>query len=210
MKNNQATTSRNREKYTVTVSGNFFYFVNLARAQDRGLRFWQTRSKAVIIFNSVPAGIIQGVVEKWRKDSYTKSIREDLRKPENSLIFSEDSSRIIQEMGNIELYELGQVSRTILCHSCFKHMPEGLAFCSYGMCLRLDEATIRRNHARFQTFDSTLLYARMNQSRGKKCSDTQWQQDRWKAVNANRGAKRHDKATITIRWQQHDSTERRS
>ena len=59
------------------------------------------------------------------------------------------------EMGNIELFELGQISRTVQCHSCLKHLPEGLAFCSCGVCLRADEATMKRINARF--FDSTLV-----------------------------------------------------
>ena len=33
-------------------------WVNLARAQEKRLRFWQTRSNAVIVFNSVPADCI--------------------------------------------------------------------------------------------------------------------------------------------------------
>ena len=65
-----------------------------------------------------------------------------------SLIFSEESIRIIHELCNIELYELGQMSSTIQCHSCFNHMPKGLAFCPCAQCLRRDEATIRRIHAR--------------------------------------------------------------
>ena len=44
----------------------------------------------------------------------------------NSMILSEESSRIIHEMGNIKLYESGQISRTVQCHSCWKHLPEGL------------------------------------------------------------------------------------
>ena len=71
---------------------------------------------------------IQEVVGKLRKGSYTKSIREDLRQPENSLMFSEESRRIIHELGSIELHELGQTSSTIQCQSCYKHMPEGLRF----------------------------------------------------------------------------------
>ena len=50
-------------------------------------------------------------------------------------------------------------------------------------------------------------FARINRSRGKKYGETQWQQDHWKAVDAKRGAKKQNKATITIRWQQDESTE---
>ena len=70
--------------------------------------------------------------------------------------FNEESSRIVHEMGNIELYELGQMTRTVQCHSCWKHLPEGLAFCSCGVCLRPDEATIKRIKVRFQAL--TVLY----------------------------------------------------
>ena len=120
-------------------------------------------------------GKIQDVVEKRRNGVRTKSILEDLGKPENSLKFSEESSRVIHEVGNIEWYELGQMTRFVQCHSCWKHLPEGLAFCSCGVCLRLDEATIRRIKARFQALTVPYYLARINRSRGKKHGETQWQ-----------------------------------
>ena len=72
----------------------------------------------VILKDEERMGTIQEVVENLRKGSRTKSIREDLRKQENSTIFSEESRRIIHEMGNIELYELGQMTSTVPCHEC--------------------------------------------------------------------------------------------
>ena len=57
-------------------------------------------------------------------------------------------------MGNIGSFELRQISRTVQCHSCLKHLRERLAFFSCGVCLRPDEA-IKRIKARF--FDSTLV-----------------------------------------------------
>ena len=60
----------------------------------------------VILKDEERMGKIQEAVEQLRKGSRTKSILEDLGKPENSLKFSEESSRIMHEMGNIELYEL--------------------------------------------------------------------------------------------------------
>ena len=63
---------------------------------------------------------------------------------EKSIKFSEESSRTIHELGNIELHELGQISRIVQCQSWFKHEPEGLIFCTSGMCLRPDEKHIPR------------------------------------------------------------------
>ena len=146
-------------------------------------------------------GQIQVVVEKLRNGSRTKSILEDLGKSRKLYEFNEESSRIVHEMGNIELYELGQMTRTVQCHSCWKHLPEGLAFCSCGVCLRPDEATIKRIKVRFQALTVPYYLSRINRSRGEKHGETQWQQDYWKAMDDRRGAKKHDKDTITIKWQ---------
>ena len=43
------------------------YWINLARAQDKGLRFWQTRSHAVIVYSSVPADCIYKVICQKRE-----------------------------------------------------------------------------------------------------------------------------------------------
>ena len=46
------------------------------------------------------------------------------------------SSLVIHEMGNMELFELGQISETVIqCHSCLKHQPQGLKFCGCDVCL---------------------------------------------------------------------------
>ena len=109
----------------------------------------------VILKDEEPMGKIQQVVENSRKGSYTKPLREDLRKPENSMIFSEESSRIIHELGNIEVYEIGQMSNTTHCHSCFKHMSEGLAFCPCGTSFRPDDAT--KDPCKIPNSDCALL-----------------------------------------------------
>ena len=40
------------------------YWINSARAQDKGLRFWQTRSHAVIVYSSVSADCIYKVISQ--------------------------------------------------------------------------------------------------------------------------------------------------
>ena len=52
-------------------------------------------------------GQIQEVVGKRRNASRTESVTEDLGKPENSMKFSEESSRTNHELDNIQLHELG-------------------------------------------------------------------------------------------------------
>ena len=49
-----------------------------------------------------------GEVEKWVR---FKSIRDDLK--DDNLTFSEESSRVIYEMGNMELHELWRTTGTV-------------------------------------------------------------------------------------------------
>ena len=48
------------------------------------------------------------------------------------------SSRVIYEMGNLELIE---TSATIQCLSCLKHVPEGSNMCLRGVWLRPNQDT---------------------------------------------------------------------
>ena len=57
----------------------------------------------------------QKVVDNLRTGYHTKSSIEDLEKTEKSIKFSEESSRPIHELGNIELCEMGQMTRTVQC-----------------------------------------------------------------------------------------------
>ena len=67
---------------------------------------------------------------------------------------------------------------------------------------RLSSTWYKRISARFQALTVPYYLARVNRPRGKKHGETQWQQDHWKAVDARRGAWKHNKGTIVIRWQE--------
>ena len=69
------------------------------------------------------------------------------------MIFSEESSRVIYDMGNVE--------------------AEGLEFCGCGVCLRPDEDTINIILVKFQALVSSYYVARIC-SRGKKHGEAQW------------------------------------
>ena len=46
------------------------YWINLARAQDKGLQFWQTRSRAIIVCSSVPADCIDKVISQKKENNF--------------------------------------------------------------------------------------------------------------------------------------------
>ena len=108
----------------------------------------------VVLKDEVRMGKIQDVVGNLRNGSRTKSILEDLGKPGNSMKVSEESSRIIHEMGNIELYELGQVTRTVPCHSCCGDICRTLFLWRVSSTWWSNNKKVR---SKMPSFDSTSL-----------------------------------------------------
>ena len=45
-----------------TISQDGIYWVNLGKAQDNGLQYWQTGSHVVVLYDSVPADCVEKVV----------------------------------------------------------------------------------------------------------------------------------------------------
>ena len=278
---NLAMTYQSQEKYTITVSGQHAgrrLLDQFRRAQDKGPRFWQTRSHAVIVYNSVPADCIYKVISQkgkrtlferlstlrpapkialkgaWQSQQQQQQqdtsesassrrklvqreeqgnptdipelpsarklkrstgslvqeeqpeskvdlrieghaqdviledeermghIQEVVEKLEmvftlnlflkiwesqkNSMMFSEESSRTVHEMGNIKLYQLGQMTRTIQCHSCWKHLPGGLTLC------RVDTTRIQRLLIKRESFEvgpSGHPRSKLHRLRGRTC-----------------------------------------
>ena len=120
-------------------------------------------------------------MKKWRKKSTkswkvkmgssTNSIRNDLSK--GNMIFSEESSRGIYDMGNTELIELRQTSATMQCLSCLKHVPEGLNMCQCGVWLRPNLDTMDRIKGKFAALITQYCRATI-QGRGRNHGHNHW------------------------------------
>ena len=116
---------------------------------------------------------IQKLVDYLRSGYHTESIIPGLGKTGQSTGFSEESSRTIQEMGNVELCELGETFRTVQCQACLKHEPEGLIYCSCGMCFRPSPEQKQRIKTQFEVVTVHHCPVRVNYSRGAKHCENQ-------------------------------------
>ena len=90
-------------------------------------------SQNAILQDETKINEINEKLEKVKMGSRAKSIRNDLS--EVKMIFSEETSRSIYEMGNMEFIELKQTSATVQCPSCLKHVLEGMNMCQCGVWL---------------------------------------------------------------------------
>ena len=144
---------------------------------------------------------IRKKLEKLKSGSCTKSIRDDLKKKVDKIL-SEESSRVINEMGNLELIQLRQTSATIQCPSCLKHVPEGLNMCLCGVWLQPNQDTMDRIRAASSALKTSYYRTAVILSRGKRSGHNEWKMDHLKAMDAKRGAKkRGDHPSILSRWQ---------
>ena len=139
--------------------------------------------------------------KNWGK-AHTRSLFGKIREnPGNSVIFSAESRRIIHSLGNIELYELGQMSSTIQFHSCFKHLPEGLKSV-FAECVS-DQTKIHLEKIKHD-FKRWLCHTTLPSlivPKAKSAVNPSGKMNHSKAVDATRAAKTHGHKTITIRWQ---------
>ena len=106
------------------------------------------------------------------------------------MIFSEESSRAVYEMGKMESIELRQTSATIQCSSCLKHVPEGLIMCQCGVWLWPHQSTMERIRIAFAALKTPYFRTTKISSRVQKRGHNPWETDHAKAVDAKRWARR--------------------
>ena len=91
---------------------------------------------------------------------------------------------------------------TTQCHSCSRHVPEGLTFCKCGACLQLGQGIFDKIRERFRALIGSYYVPEIN-ARGKRHGIKQWQEDHVRAKDATRGAKkRTGNPSILARFQE--------
>ena len=115
--------------------------IKVTSSQDQGSVQW--RRISMIRGHEFASRSFERIREKIGKEKKWKILRifslfeEDMSSCQLDVLrLSAASSRAIQKFGKIELYELGETSKTVQCPACLKHALEGLICCSRGVCLR--------------------------------------------------------------------------
>ena len=141
----------------------------------------------------------QSLVDKLQAGHHTKSIIDDFGKKGTSHVFSEASRRTIKELGNIEIYELGEISTTVQCTTCLRYSEEGTIFCTCGVCLMPLPDQIKKIKNRFEIMSNPFYFMKEEDSRGSRHGPQQWQYDHWKAKDAKKGTQNREYETVLHR-----------
>ena len=124
------------------------------------------------------------------------------------MVFSQESSQAILEMGNVEVIAL-KTSR-IQCPSCLHYVFKGTILCACGKHVRPDQEMIRRIKAAFEILRAPSFPTSVVTARGYKHGPNLWQEHH-NGKDALRGTKKGGRKFTSI-WDgwQNDETYRES
>ena len=79
---------------------------------------------------------VRELVKKIESHPHRQDLQADLQQNNVYNPFSEKSKKMIQEMGNAELFELGKTIPKVQCSECLLCWNQGIVYCTCGHLLR--------------------------------------------------------------------------
>ena len=75
---------------------------------------------------------VRELVKKIENHPHRQSLQQDLQQNKAYNPFSTTSKKLIQDMGNVELFELFETNSKTQCKACLSCWSEGIVFCTCG------------------------------------------------------------------------------
>ena len=102
---------------------------------------------------------VRELVKKIENHPDRHVFQQDLRQNKVCKTFSAESNRMIQDVGNVELFELFETDPKTQCKACLSYWSEGIVYCTYGHLLKETVAievslNIHRTFFQFQNASS--------------------------------------------------------
>ena len=88
---------------------------------------------------------------KIEAHAHKEDLQADLRQDKVYNPFSEDSKKMIYELGNIESFELCEIDTRVQCSCCLSYWAQGVLYCTCGLCLNNTEEVRKLNQGRLDT-----------------------------------------------------------
>ena len=88
---------------------------------------------------------VRELVKKIESHPHRQDLQADLQQSNDCNPFSEKSKKMIQDMGNVELFELCETIPKVLCSKCLLYWNQGIVYCPCGHFLRENQSS-RRSH----------------------------------------------------------------
>ena len=84
---------------------------------------------------------------------------------------------MIHDMGNVEYFEMCDISPKVQCNHCLKNWTIGIVYCTCGTCIIPTERTRRLNRDRFDTWSIPHFVIKKSPSHGARHGKTEAQRE---------------------------------
>ena len=84
---------------------------------------------------------VRELVKKIENHSHRQALQDDLQQNNAYNPFSEMSKKMINDMGNVELFELCETILKVQCKECLLYWNQGIVYCTCGHLLRENQSS---------------------------------------------------------------------
>ena len=92
---------------------------------------------------------VQKLIHQFETHPNKEAVQADLKQNRAFNRFSEQSKEMIYSMGNMEYFEIVEITPNIQCSNCMTYWPKGIVYCTCGTCLRLSDKVRKLNSDRY-------------------------------------------------------------
>ena len=95
---------------------------------------------------------VRELVKKIESRPHRQDVQADLQQSNAYNPFSENSKKMIQDMGNVELFELYETILKVQCSECLLYWNQGIVYCTCGHLLRENQSSQNIHQWRLDAF----------------------------------------------------------
>ena len=84
---------------------------------------------------------VRELVKKIENHPHRQAFRADLQQNNAYNSFSEKTKKVVQDMGNVELFELCETIPKVQCSECLLYWNQGIVYCTCGHLLKENQSS---------------------------------------------------------------------
>ena len=135
-------------------------------------------------------GRVRVLISQTENHPNPKDLQEDLRQNNVYNPFSENSKKMVREMGNVKYFELCAPDPQVLSY-CLTYWADGIVFCTCGICLTHTEETQRRNTKNFDLMSISNFVIWKRVGHGAQHGKSEEQHLCFKSYGARKRCRKH-------------------
>ena len=129
---------------------------------------------------------VRELVKKIESHPHRQALQADLQQNNAYNPFSEESKKMIRDMGNVELFELCETIPKVQCSECLLYWNQGIVCCTCGHLLRESESSRHLQQRRLDALSIPNYVIKKGRPRGARRGKTEAQKEHFMAHNARK------------------------